>query len=98
MVEIPHAYIGLFPSNLHAFLEALHRNFHQKRCDVLAKRVSQYTTTPIFLPETQSIRDDLSWSGPSLAPGLIDRRVEITGPGAPRKMVINALNSKACKA
>ena len=95
MVEIPHAYIGLFPNNLHAFLEALHRNFHQKRCDVLAKRVSQYTTTPIFLPETQSIRDDLSWSGPSLAPGLIDRRVEITGPVAPRKMVINALNSNA---
>lgn len=95
MVEIPATYKGLFTNELHVFLEVLHRNFHQKRSDVLAKRVSQYVEKPNFLPETKAIREDLSWSGPSLAPGLVDRRVEITGPVAPRKMVINALNSNA---
>ena len=95
MVEIPAAYKGLFPNTLHAFLEALHRNFHTKRLNALDKRVSQYTVRPTFLAETKAIRNDLSWRGASLAPGLVDRRVEITGPVAPRKMVINALNSNA---
>lgn len=49
---------------------------------------------PTFLPETQHIRDDASWRGAPLAPGLEDRRVEITGP-TERKMTINALNSGA---
>lgn len=49
---------------------------------------------PTFLPETKHIRDDLSWRGAPLAPGLEDRRVEITGP-TERKMTINALNSGA---
>lgn len=44
-----------------------------------------------FLPETAHVRAG-NWRGPSLAPGLVDRRVEITGP-VDRKMVINALNS-----
>jgi malate synthase len=46
-----------------------------------------------FLPETQAIRD-AAWTGPSIASGLDDRRVEITGP-VDRKMIINALNSGA---
>ena len=49
---------------------------------------------PTFLPETKHIRDDDSWRGAPLAPGLEDRRVEITGP-TERKMTINALNSGA---
>lgn len=49
---------------------------------------------PDFLPETTATRNDPSWKGPSLAPGLVDRKVEITGP-VDRKMVINALNSEA---
>ncbi len=40
------------------------------------------------------MRDDFSWSVATLAPGLEDRRVEITGP-CDRKMTINALNSGA---
>ncbi|ANN15763.1 malate synthase A [Amycolatopsis orientalis] len=47
-----------------------------------------------FLPETRSIRDDSSWSVAPAAPGLEDRRVEITGP-TDRKMTVNALNSGA---
>ncbi|HHU37870.1 MAG TPA: malate synthase A [Propionibacterium sp.] len=49
---------------------------------------------PKFLPETAHIRADDSWRGAPLAPGLEDRRVEITGP-TERKMTINALNSGA---
>ena len=42
-----------------------------------------------FLPETESIREDKSWKVAPAAPGLNDRRVEITGP-TERKMTINA--------
>ncbi|WP_340683535.1 malate synthase A [Amycolatopsis coloradensis] len=47
-----------------------------------------------FLPGTRAIRDDSSWSVAPAAPGLEDRRVEITGP-TDRKMTVNALNSGA---
>jgi malate synthase len=47
-----------------------------------------------FLSETAAIRDDHSWQVPPPAPGLADRRVEITGP-TDRKMTVNALNSGA---
>ena len=42
----------------------------------------------------RTIRDDPTWRVPPPAPGLVDRRVEITGP-TDRKMTINALNSGA---
>ena len=47
-----------------------------------------------FLPETAEIREDASWRVAPPAPGLVDRRVEITGP-TDKKMTINALNSGA---
>jgi malate synthase len=47
-----------------------------------------------FLPETAHIRADASWRVAAPAAGLVDRRVEITGP-TDRKMTINALNSGA---
>ncbi|MEP6980915.1 MAG: malate synthase A [Nakamurella sp.] len=47
-----------------------------------------------FLPETAAIRDDPSWKVAPIAPGLADRRCEITGPPT-KKMTINALNSGA---
>ena len=47
-----------------------------------------------FLEETRAIREDDSWRVAEPAPGLVDRRVEITGP-TDRKMTINALNSGA---
>ncbi|MDQ0031902.1 malate synthase A [Arthrobacter bambusae] len=49
---------------------------------------------PRFLPETADIRNDPNWRVAPPAPGLEDRRVEITGP-VDRKMTINALNSGA---
>ena len=47
-----------------------------------------------FLPQTEAIRNDPSWRVAPPAPGLEDRRVEITGP-VDKKMTINALNSGA---
>src|SRR6185437_4967377 len=47
-----------------------------------------------FLHQTRHIRADPSWQVAPPAPGLVDRRVEITGP-TDRKMTINALNSGA---
>lgn len=81
-----------------AFVATLHRSFNPTRLQLLANRKLQQQQRdngklPDFLPETKHIRDDPTWTGPALAPGLEDRRVEITGP-TDRKMVINALNSK----
>jgi malate synthase len=47
-----------------------------------------------FLPETRGLRNDQSWQVAPPAPGLEDRRVEITGP-TDRRMTVNALNSGA---
>ena len=47
-----------------------------------------------FLPETEHIRTDDSWSVAGAGPGLEDRRIEITGPTDP-KMTANAMNSGA---
>ncbi|QWF83320.1 malate synthase A [Amycolatopsis sp. CA-230715] len=47
-----------------------------------------------FRRETRSVREDPTWQVAGAAPGLEDRRVEITGP-TDRKMTVNALNSGA---
>ncbi|MCJ1311228.1 hypothetical protein MMC25_004899 [Agyrium rufum] len=80
-----------------AFLAILHRTFNDTRKELLQRRVKRQDeldkgVLPDFLPETKAIRDEVSWKGAPPAPGLIDRRVEITGP-TDRKMVVNALNS-----
>ncbi|MEU3424221.1 malate synthase A [Streptomyces gardneri] len=54
------------------------------------------TGTPLDFPLTTSaVRSDASWRVAPPAPGLTDRRVEITGPPADRRMAVNALNSGA---
>ena len=80
-----------------AFLALLHRSFNGTRKELLQRRVLRQAeldrgALPDFLPETRHIRESDSWRGAVPAPGLIDRRVEITGP-TDRKMVVNALNS-----
>jgi malate synthase len=47
-----------------------------------------------FRPDTADLRADGTWRVAPPAPGLVDRRVEITGP-TDRRMTINALNSGA---
>ena len=79
------------------FLVLLHRTFNARRKELLKLREVRQKeldrgVLPDFLPETKHIREDPSWKAAPPAPGLIDRRVEITGP-VDRKMVINALNS-----
>lgn len=80
-----------------AFLTLLHRSFNEKRKHLLQRReICQAELDkgilPDFLPETRHIRENDAWKGAPPAPGLIDRRTEITGP-TDRKMVVNALNS-----
>ena len=82
------------------FLAKLDNTFAGRRRELLdARRVRreelQSGEKPLdFLPETRQIRDDQSWHVAPAAPGLEDRRVEITGP-TDRKMTVNALNSGA---
>jgi malate synthase len=77
----------------------LHRELGQRRQDLLAARARRQQElsaggTLDFLTSTEAIRSDATWRVAPPAPGLIDRRVEITGP-TDRKMTINALNSGA---
>jgi malate synthase len=81
------------------FLATLHREFGARRNDLLGRRAEREREiaaggTLDFPPETASVRTDDSWRVAEPAPGLVDRRVEITGP-TDRKMTINALNSGA---
>jgi malate synthase len=81
-----------------AFLALLHRSFNATRKSLLERRKTRQAeidrgSLPDFLPETKHIRENPTWKGAPPAPGLVDRRVEITGP-TDRKMVVNALNSE----
>jgi malate synthase len=81
------------------FLAQLHKAFDGRRAELMQTRQLNRAriangSDPKFRPETAFIRDDASWQVAPIAPGLEDRRVEITGP-TDRKMAINALNSGA---
>ncbi|MFD1507580.1 malate synthase A [Georgenia yuyongxinii] len=77
----------------------LHRELNGRRLELLearARRVADLAAGGMldFLPETAHIRQDSLWQVAPPARGLVDRRVEITGP-TDRKMTVNALNSSA---
>ena len=81
-----------------AFLADLHRRFDGRRRELLAERERRYEQLVAggrldFLSETHAVRDG-DWRVAEPAPGLVDRRVEITGP-TDKKMTVNALNSGA---
>ncbi|KAF8058018.1 malate synthase [Lyophyllum atratum] len=89
----------LFTDGALEFLAALHRTFESTRQSLLVAREEAQRRfdagAPLdFPPETAHIRAAPSWHCAPPAPGLEDRRIEITGP-TDRKMVINALNSGA---
>jgi malate synthase len=64
------------------FLALLHRTFNERRKALLQPRLEM----------TLHLGKIEVWAETPPAPGLVDRRVEITGP-TDRKMVVNALNS-----
>src|ERR1700758_1164378 len=80
-------------------IATLHAELAPRRFEALAarrRRQAELSRGAMldFLPETADIREDPSWRVAAPAPGLVDRRVEITGP-TEKKMTINALNSGA---
>lgn len=82
-----------------AFIEELHAEFAGTRNELLeARRTAQMKAaesgTMEFPPETAEVRSG-SWTVAEQPESLKDRRVEVTGPAAPTKMAINALNSGA---
>jgi malate synthase len=81
------------------FVGKLHRAVADRRQELMQARHARRNQIssgqdPRFLPQTEAIRNDPSWRVAPPAPGLEDRRVEITGP-VDKKMTINALNSGA---
>ncbi|MEO7981596.1 MAG: malate synthase A, partial [Sporichthyaceae bacterium] len=96
---IKERYAEILTDEALAFLAGLHRAFDARRRELLELRAQRYAElaaggTFDFLTETRAIREDDSWTVAPHAPGLVDRRAEITGP-TDRKMTINAMNSGA---
>lgn len=80
------------------FIADLVRRFRDDRTQLLVARADRQASLakghrPSFLDETAEIRSE-NWTVVPPAQDLLDRRVEITGP-TDRKMMINALNSRA---
>ena len=82
-----------------AFVEELHARFTETRNELLGNRETAQaeaakTGKLDFPAETKEVREG-DWRVAQAPASLQDRRVEITGPPAPAKMAINALNSGA---
>jgi malate synthase len=80
------------------FVADLHRRVRDAREELLVRRKRRLDDLatgllPDFPSGTEGLRES-EWRVAPEAPGLVDRRVEITGP-VERKMMINALNSGA---
>ncbi|MFD9727754.1 malate synthase A [Streptomyces sp. NPDC059072] len=81
------------------FIGRLDAAFAHRRLDILKERLRRkdrlVAGAPLdFSLTTAAIRADPDWRVAPPAPGLEDRRVEITGPPE-RRMTVNALNSGA---
>src|SRR6202167_2752397 len=92
-------YVEILSPKALELLVLLHDALADRRAALLAARRSRQAQLSAgalldSLPETAHIREDASWRVAPPAAGLVDRRVEITGP-TDRKMTINALNSGA---
>lgn len=91
---------GILAADALAFVEELHHRFDARRGELLAarrvrrERIARGEERLDFLAGTADVRAG-DWLVPPPPPALADRRVEITGPAAPAKMAINALNSGA---
>ena len=82
-----------------AFVADLAREFEPTRKVLMAARAERQAEIeagqiPNFLSDTADVRSK-DWQIASTPQDLMDRRVELTGPSADPRMVINALNSGA---
>jgi malate synthase len=92
-------YDEILTSEALGLVARLQRELGPRRLELLAARAARQRelsagATLDFLEQTAHIRADQNWQVAPPAPGLVDRRVEITGP-TDKKMTINALNSGA---
>ncbi len=92
-------YVEVLSPRALELLVRLHDALAERRWQALAARRRRQAElsgggTLDFLHQTRHIRADASWRVAPPAPGLVDRRVEITGP-ADRKTTVSALNSGA---
>jgi malate synthase len=92
-------YVEVLSPKALELLVSLHDALDDRRAAALAARRRRQAElsggkTLGFLAETAHVRDDPGWRVAPPAPGLADRRVEITGP-TDKKMTVNALNSGA---
>ncbi|MBK5248813.1 MAG: malate synthase A [Actinomycetales bacterium] len=97
--DLPDRHEEVLTPSAFELITTLHRQLADRRLELLAARQERVQAladggTLDFGPETAGIREDDSWQVAPPAPGLLDRRVEITGP-TDKKMTINALNSGA---
>lgn len=82
------------------FVRKLDGEFAGRRAELLQARrershqITNGRASLDFLPQTRTVREHNSWRVAEPAPGLTDRRCEMTGP-ASRKLTVNALNSGA---
>ncbi|MBO0826500.1 MAG: malate synthase A [Streptosporangiales bacterium] len=81
------------------FVAKLQGEFAERRHQLLTARAERRKQVAAgvdfdFREDTRHIREDMTWRVAPPAPGLVDRRVEITGP-TEKKMTVNALNSGA---
>ena len=80
------------------FVVLLHRTFNKTRLQLLDNRAQQLEALDAglakldFLPATKNIRDDPAWQGPPLAPGLINRSTEITGPPLRNMLILSLIH------
>lgn len=91
-------YVKVLTQDALALVASLSRQFESQRQILLAEREARVLKLdagelPHFLSETVHIRES-DWQIAPIPQALLCRRVEITGP-VERKMIINALNSRA---
>ena len=97
--EVPQEHAEVLSPEALSFVADLSREFEPTRRTLMKAREERRSKLhsgrmPGFLQETRNIRES-NWRVPPAPKDLSNRRVELTGPSANRRMFINALNSGA---
>lgn len=82
-------------AELSSLLSHLHKNHNDSYNNCMKLREEKFSQNIFsFRDDTEQIRNT-NWTAAELPKNLLKRHVELTGPGNNKKMVINAMNSKA---